>query len=163
MSYNNIELLPLSEGDLTICSSEASSKGNIICVMSPYFRGSSLCLYTFRENLHTKNIRTSSYILHNSLFGISDLPTKIQEFPSLFNHSPYLEKKISLFSLSDVSYVCQYYLSRVIKSSYVMKTCPCNVYPLTPPPPTHTHTYSKIGVYRGIHYFLLFSYFCSKT
>ena len=160
MRYNNIELLPLSEADLTICSPEASPEGNIICGISPYFRRRSLYLSTFRENLHTKNIRTSLYILHISLFGISDLPTKLQEFPSLFNHSPYLEKKISLFALSDVSHVCQYYLSRVIKSSYNVKTCPCNVYPLPPPPPL---LYSKIGVYRGIHYFLLFSYFCSKT
>ena len=30
-------------------------------------------------------------------------------------------------------------------------TCMCNVDPLTP------HFYSKIGVYRGIHYFLIFA------
>ena len=45
------------------------------------------------------------YILYISLFGISDLPTKLQEFPSLFNHSPYLENKISLFVFWDVSHV----------------------------------------------------------
>ena len=45
------------------------------------------------------------YILYISLFGFSDLPTKIQIFPSLFNHSPYFEKKISLFVFSDVSHV----------------------------------------------------------
>ena len=32
-------------------------------------------------------------------------PTKIWEFPSLFNHSPYLKKKISLFVISNVSHV----------------------------------------------------------
>ena len=31
--------------------------------------------------------------------------TKIWEFPSLFNHSPYLKKKISLFVISNVSHV----------------------------------------------------------
>ena len=34
-----------------------------------------------------------------------NLPTKIWEFPSLFNHSPYLKKKISLFVISNVSHV----------------------------------------------------------
>ena len=54
-----------------------------------------------------ENFLTFLYILYISLFGISDLPTKIQEFPSLFNYSPYLEKKISLFVFWDVSHVCQ--------------------------------------------------------
>ena len=53
-----------------------------------------------------ENFQNFLYILYISLFGISDLPTKIQEFPSLFNHSPYLEKKISLFVFWDVSHVC---------------------------------------------------------
>ena len=53
-----------------------------------------------------ENFQNFLYILCFSLFGISDLPTKIQEFPSLFNHSPYLEKKISLFVFWDVSHVC---------------------------------------------------------
>ena len=33
-----------------------------------------------------------------------------------------------------------------------MRTCPCNVEPLTP-----QHLHSKTGVYRGIHYFLIFA------
>ena len=53
-----------------------------------------------------ENFQNFLYILYISLFGITDLPTKIQEFPSLFNHSPYLEKKISLFVFRDVSHVC---------------------------------------------------------
>ena len=53
-----------------------------------------------------ENFQNFLYILYVSLFGISDLPTKIEEFPSLFNHSPYLEKKISLFVFWDVSHVC---------------------------------------------------------
>ena len=52
-----------------------------------------------------ENFQNFLYILYISLFGISDLPTKIQEFPSLFNHSPYLEKEISLFVFWDVSHV----------------------------------------------------------
>ena len=52
-----------------------------------------------------ENFQNFLYILYISLFGISDLPTKIQELPSLFNHSPYLEKKISLFVFWDVSHV----------------------------------------------------------
>lgn len=32
--------------------------------------------------------------LYISPFGISDLPTKLPEFPSLFIHFPYLKKKI---------------------------------------------------------------------
>ena len=51
------------------------------------------------------NFQNFLYSLYISLFGISDLPTKIQEFPSLFNHSPYLEKKISLFVFWNVSHV----------------------------------------------------------
>ena len=49
------------------------------------------------------------YILPISL---ENLPTKIWEFPSLsytspylFNHSPYLKKKLSLFVISNVSHV----------------------------------------------------------
>ena len=34
-----------------------------------------------------------------------NLPTKIWEFPSLFNHFSYLKKKISLFVISNVSHV----------------------------------------------------------
>ena len=34
-----------------------------------------------------------------------NLPSKIWEFTSLFNHSPYLKKKISLFVISNVSHV----------------------------------------------------------
>ena len=52
-----------------------------------------------------ENFQNFLFILYISLFRISDLPTKIQEFPSLFNHSPYLEKKISLFVFWDVSHV----------------------------------------------------------
>ena len=64
-----------------------------------------------------ENFQNFLYILYISLFGISDLPTKTQEFPSLFNHSPYLGKKISLFVFWDISHVwlksnpiCKYYL-----------------------------------------------------
>ena len=41
---------------------------------------------------------TIKYIIlsYLSLFGISDLPTKILELPSLFNHSLYLNIKITL-------------------------------------------------------------------
>ena len=42
------------------------------------------------ENLPILNLRMSLFSLYISLFGISDIPSKIQEFPSLFNHSPYL-------------------------------------------------------------------------
>ena len=52
-----------------------------------------------------QNFRISFYILYISLFGISGLPAKIWEFPSLFNHSPYLKKKISLFVISNIPYV----------------------------------------------------------
>ena len=54
-----------------------------------------------------QNFRISFFILYISLFGISGLPTKIWEFTSLFNHSPYLKKKISLFVISNVSHVRQ--------------------------------------------------------
>ena len=62
------------------------------------------CLF-FRKSPY-ENFQNFLFILYISLFGISDLPTKIQEFPSLFNHSPYLEKKISLFVFWNVSHVC---------------------------------------------------------
>ena len=62
------------------------------------------CLF-FRKSPY-ENFQNFLYTLYISLFGISDLPTKIQEFPSLFNHSPYLEKEISLFVFWDVSHVC---------------------------------------------------------
>ena len=81
-----------------------------IHVISPYFGGSSLYFAYFWENLPTKIFRISYiyiHILYISLFRISDLSTKIQEFPSLFNHSPYLEKEISLFVFWDVSHVCK--------------------------------------------------------
>ena len=58
-------------------------------------------IFLFRRNLPTfcpflrkspyQNFRISFYILYISLFGISGLPTKIWEFPPLFNHSPYLK------------------------------------------------------------------------
>ena len=38
------------------------------------------------------NFKISLYILYICLFQISDLPISNQEFPSLFNHSPYFEK-----------------------------------------------------------------------
>ena len=57
----------------------------------------------FLRKSHYQNLRISFYILYISLFGISGLPTKIWEFPSLFNHSPYLKKKISIFVISNVS------------------------------------------------------------
>ena len=60
-----------------------------------------------------ENFQNFLYILYISLFGISDLPTKIQEFPSLFNHSPYLEKEISLFVFWDVSHVCMVHVFAV--------------------------------------------------
>ena len=53
-----------------------------------------------------ENFIISLYILYISLFGNPGLPTKIQKFPSLFNHSPYLEKDISLFVFPSVSHVC---------------------------------------------------------
>ena len=68
------------------------------------------CLF-FRKSPY-ENFQNFLYILYISLFGISDLPTKIQEVPSLFNHSPYLEKKISLFVFWDVSHVCFLFLMR---------------------------------------------------
>ena len=58
-------------------------------------------------NLCIWNFKISLYTFYISLFGISDLPTKFQEFPSLFNHSPYLERQISLFVFPDVSHVCE--------------------------------------------------------
>ena len=82
-------------------------KSTIIHVISPYFGGSSLFLAHFGENLPIWNSRIFLYILYISLFGISDLPTKALAFPSLFNHSPYFETKISLFDFRDVSHVCQ--------------------------------------------------------
>ena len=80
-------------------------------MIPPYFRGNSLYFVCFQENLPMINFRISLYILYISVFGISDLPNKIQNFPSLFNHSPDLEKKISLFVFSDVSHVCSEVLS----------------------------------------------------
>ena len=77
----------------------------IIHVISPYFGGSSLFFAHFGENLPIWNFRISLYILYISLFGISDLPTKTLAFPSLINHSPYFETKISLFDFRDVSHV----------------------------------------------------------
>ena len=35
----------------------------------------------------------------------------------------------------------------------IRNTCPCDSYPLTP----HFYNYNKIGVYRGIHNFLIFA------
>ena len=54
---------------------------------------------------HDRRADSQCQSLYISLFGISDLPTSIQEFPSLFNHSPYFERKISLFVFWDVSHV----------------------------------------------------------
>ena len=82
--------------------------GLCIHVISPYFGGSSLFFTHFGENLPIWNFRISLYILYISLFGISDLPTKTLAFPSLFNHSPYFETKISLFDFRDVSHVWVY-------------------------------------------------------
>ena len=65
-------------------------------MISPYFGGSSLFFAHFGENLPIWNFRISLYILYISLFGISDLPTKTLAFPTLFNHSPYFETKISV-------------------------------------------------------------------
>ena len=75
--------------------------------------------FHFLKNLPIWNFRIYLYILYISLFGISDFSIKFQEFPSLFNHFPYLEKKISLFVFSDVSHVCLLY------SNYLqaMRTC----------------------------------------
>ena len=67
-----------------------------------------------------KNFQNFLYILYISLFGISDLPTKIQEFPSLFNHSPYLGKKISLFVFWGVSHVCPQDVSPLVVSPLVV-------------------------------------------
>ena len=75
-------------------------------MISPYFGGISLYFCLFLRKSPYENFLNILYILFISLFGISDLPTKIQEFPSLFNHSPYLEKKTSLFVFWDVSHVC---------------------------------------------------------
>ena len=58
-----------------------------------------------------ENFIISLYILYISLFGNPDLPTKIQKFPSLFNHSPYLEKEISLFVFPSVSHVWGFKIS----------------------------------------------------
>ena len=55
-----------------------------------------------------ENFINSLCILYISLFGNPDLPPKIQKFPSLFNHSPYLEKEISLFVFPSVSHVCSH-------------------------------------------------------
>ena len=61
-----------------------------------------------------ENFIISLYILYISLFGNPDLPTKMQKFPSLFNHSPYFEKEISLFVSPSVSHVgTQYRVHRV--------------------------------------------------
>ena len=57
------------------------------------------------EKIPYLNFRISLYNLYISLFGFSDLPTILWEFPSLFNHSPYLKNKISLFVTSNVSHV----------------------------------------------------------
>ena len=61
----------------------------------------------FLRKSPNQNLRISFCILYISLFGISGLPTKIWEYPSLFNESPYLKKKISLFVISIVSHVCR--------------------------------------------------------
>ena len=84
------------------------------CTSAPLFSLHHTCdISLFRRELpiFCLFLRLSPYenfqnFLYISLFGISDLPTKIQEFPPLFNHSPYLEKEISLFVFWDVSHVC---------------------------------------------------------
>ena len=61
-----------------------------IHVISPYFSGISLFL-SKSPYLEFQNF--SIFInLYISLFQILDLPISNQEFPSLFNHSPYFEK-----------------------------------------------------------------------
>ena len=70
------------------------------------FRRELPIFYLFLRKSPYESFQNFLYILYISLFGISDLPTKIQEFPSLFNHSPYLEKEMSLFVFWDVSHVC---------------------------------------------------------
>ena len=52
------------------------------------------------------SIKISLYNLYISLFQITDLPISNQLLHSLFNHSPYFEKLISLFGFSDVSHDC---------------------------------------------------------
>ena len=78
-----------------------SSRGgsNDIHVISTYFGGISLFWNKF-PYLEFQNFPI--YILYISNFRILDLPTKNQEFSSLFNHSPYLERQISLFGFPDV-------------------------------------------------------------
>lgn len=48
-----------------------------------------------------------NFLLYISIFVISypQQPKETQEFPILFYHSPYLEMKIFLFNISDVSHV----------------------------------------------------------
>ena len=95
-----------------------------IHVISPYFGGSSLFFAHFGENLPIWNLRISLYILYISLLGISYLPNKTLAFPSLFNHSPYFETKISLFDFRDVSHVWVLPLSlSYLKLCCCLNTC----------------------------------------
>ena len=103
--------------------------GNLGChlgsihVISPYFGGSSLYFAHFLRKSPYENFQNFLYILYISLFGISDLPTKNPEFPSLFNHSPYLEKKISLFVFWDVSHVCLAVILAIILVTILSAIC----------------------------------------
>ena len=56
------------------------------------------------------------YLIHLPIWN-SRSPTKIWEFPFLFNHSPYLKKKISLFVISNVSHVRRWGTSVFFKNT----------------------------------------------
>ena len=76
-----------------------------IQLIFPYFGRSSLYLAHFGPNHPIKIELISFFILYISLFKISNFPTNMSEFPSLFNHSPYLKKKISLSGFPNISHV----------------------------------------------------------
>ena len=79
-------------------------------MISSYFGGISLFWTKFP---YSEFQNFPIYILYVSLFGILDIPTSSQEILSLFNHSPFLDRDISLFGSSSVSHVCSSFNSRI--------------------------------------------------
>ena len=82
-----------------------NSTPEFIHVISPYFGGISLYLPIFEKISLRKFSEFPIYLIYLPIWNFRS-PYQNSEFPSLFNHSPYLEKKISLFVFWDVSHVC---------------------------------------------------------
>ena len=90
------------------------------------------------ESVLLKILNIHKWIAAGNAYFLSEIPKKL----------PFLQKKpyssVTWSIGARLIFVC-------FKFSVIRVKCPCNVDPLTP------LLYSKSGVYRGIHYFLIFA------